>query len=210
MSRAGRAVAAADKVRGALEDHLQGYTWEQVAERNGYSSRQTACRAVTRYLARHPSPEVEQIREEEELQLQAIRRELWDIARRKHYFRTEDGELIRDDSQNIAALNTLARLSESRRRLHGADVPVVTRLQIEESQTLDAEIVEAVAEIVDNGTNVYPLALPEARLRISTASAGVSAADGAILRHTEITNALLRERLGKRAACKTVPGWDPG
>jgi hypothetical protein len=47
MSRTSRRITAADKVRAALDDHLHGYSWEEVAERNGYSGRATACRAVT-------------------------------------------------------------------------------------------------------------------------------------------------------------------
>jgi hypothetical protein len=49
-------------------------------------------------------------------------------------------------------------VSESRRRLHGADVPVVTHVQVE-----DAEIVAIVASIIESNGNVYPLPLPEAR-----------------------------------------------
>lgn len=100
-----------------------------------------------------PLPEVADIRVEEELQLQAIRKMLWKIALKRHYVTNElglvtdaDGKPVTSDSMNLAALRELRQLSESRRRLAGADAPVRTHLTIEDERE-DLEIVTLVRDL---------------------------------------------------------------
>ncbi len=145
MSSASRRVTAAQKVEQALDLHLSGCSWPQVARGAGYSTAANACKAVTRYLRTHPTQSVEQLREIENLKLLAVERGLWQVIRTTHYAHCarglvtdEDGNRFEDTAPKIQAYRALVQVYTRRARLLGLDAPV--RLIIEDEDTIDAEI----------------------------------------------------------------------
>jgi hypothetical protein len=133
-----RKIAYAQKIARAAEMRDQGYPWDEVARAFGWSNADSAGRAVRSYFAKHPSLDVEAVREEEERQLQTLRREAWKSYKTVQFAVSSRG-LVTDDeglpvvdySHKDRALNTLLRISESRRRLHGADRPVRVAIETE-------------------------------------------------------------------------------
>jgi hypothetical protein len=120
--------AAAQKAVRAIELRDHGHTWDEIAQLVGFSAARSANRAATRYLASHPSPEVDAVRADEERQLLLLRKEAWKNYRTVQFavsarglVTDDEGLPIPDYSHKDRALNTLLRISESRRRLHGAD-----------------------------------------------------------------------------------------
>jgi hypothetical protein len=157
MSTITRSVAATDKVRGALQDRLEGYDWWDVATRNGYANPQNAHRAVRRYLARHPSPEIEDVRQESELQLLKLIRIQWDTITRPHFKFNElgemvlnpDGKPVLDPVPAYLAAKELRALIETRMRLHGITGGAGSRLtarEMEQSEQISEDILKTVKE----------------------------------------------------------------
>jgi hypothetical protein len=91
-------------------------------------------------------------REEEERQLLLLRREAWKQYRTVQWAVSSRGLVldaddnpVPDNSHRERWIAILTRISESRRRLHGADRPVSIRLT-EDEDALDAEIDAWLAE----------------------------------------------------------------
>jgi hypothetical protein len=155
LSKAERRLAAIKKAECALEHHLQGQTWEQAAKAAGYSCARSACAAVTKYLASHPTEGVEELRKIEDQHLLMLRREAWKNFRTVQFMTSArglvedaDGLPVVDHSHKDKVLNTLLRISESRRRLLGLDQPV--RVAIESQDEDDALLAELDAYIEDS------------------------------------------------------------
>ena len=145
LSSASRRVTAAQKVEQALDLHLSGCSWPQVARQAGYSTASNACKAVTRYLRTHPAQSVEELRQVENLKLLAVERGLWQVIRTEHLATCSRGLVldenempVLDDGPRIQAYRALVQVYTRRARLLGLDAPVVIR--IEDEDAIDAEI----------------------------------------------------------------------
>lgn len=152
MSSASRRVEAAQRIERALELHLTGCTWPQVARQAGYSTAANACKAVTRYLRSHPTQSVEELRETENLKLLPIERGLWEIIRATHWatcskglVETEDGERVEDRTPKIQAYRALIQVYTRRARLLGLDALI--RIAISDEEIHDPEIEQLMREI---------------------------------------------------------------
>lgn len=123
-----RSAVAAEKSAKAAELRRQGYTWQEIAERCGYTDKRTAQTAVKRRLAAGLEPWVEYQRQSiEELRAHEVRllaeaeRVAREIMERDHLAHSNgrvvyvDDEPVKDDGPKLAAIDRLVKVSESRR-----------------------------------------------------------------------------------------------
>ncbi|WP_222843838.1 hypothetical protein, partial [Corynebacterium sp. CNJ-954] len=109
----------------------QGHTWAEVASRAGYPSPDAARVAVTRTLDRVESDAVADLRAEEDDHLLLLRRSAMTAA-------------LEGDPQSLAVL---LRISESRRRLHGVDMPTSHSVTLsQQEQDLSEQLAKALTE----------------------------------------------------------------
>lgn len=124
-------IEARGKSGKAVTLRTQGYTWAEVANRAGYPSAGAARIAVSRALDRVESSAVAELRAEEDNHLLLLRRSAMHAA-------------IDGDPQSLAVL---LRISESRRRLHGVDMPATHSVNIsQQEQGLADQLAKALTE----------------------------------------------------------------
>src|SRR5664280_3101378 len=96
-----------DIERKALELRRAGGTYEAIAERLGYQTRNGAHRAVARALARNPAADAAGVRELETERLDRLLVAVWPVA-------------MKGDAK---AVDQVLKIAERRARLLGLDVP---------------------------------------------------------------------------------------
>ena len=123
-----------ERRRQAIKLAVDGYTYEEIAERLGYNSRQAAHRDVKAALA----PAVKEMTEagKELIAVQAARLEQMHRDARKIYDEFNADEYSTAADQRLAAMDRMLRVGESLRKLVGADAPTRT----ESKTTLDATV----------------------------------------------------------------------
>lgn len=77
-------LSARQKQARAAELRLQSYTWQQIADAVGYSNQGTAYREVMRYFKNNPSPEVEELRAQENEKLDRLEGDMLAILASRH------------------------------------------------------------------------------------------------------------------------------
>jgi hypothetical protein len=118
----------------AAELRTQGYTLQQIADTQGIAV-STAHKRINRALDAVRSEPGERLQELELARLDALTREAVGVLQRNHVV-VSHGKIIttvdpdtgkavplRDDGPTLQAIETLRRLSESRRKLLGLDAP---------------------------------------------------------------------------------------
>lgn len=124
-------IQAREKATRAVTLRTQGLPWAEVAQRAGYPSPDAARVAVSRTLERVESDAVADLRAEEDAHLLLLRRSATPGAM--------DG-----DPQSLAVL---LRISESRRKLHGADRPTNYNVNVsQQEQDLTRQLTDALNE----------------------------------------------------------------
>lgn len=114
------------RIAAAAADRLMGMTWQQVAERNGYSGKGAACTAVLGYLRRSTNETIGALRDQESARLDRAAAALWaDVLAGKP--RAQDTWL-----RNRAAF----------RALHGLNAP----LQVTLSSGAQAALADALGD----------------------------------------------------------------
>ncbi len=83
----------AQKIDQAVDLHLQGYTWDEVAKACGYSTRQNANRAVRDWLSSHPSADVEQMRQTENARDDRAEKHL-NVLLARHHIIIQQGRVV--------------------------------------------------------------------------------------------------------------------
>lgn len=116
-------IEAREKATHAVTLRTHGLTWAEVARRAGYPTPDAARVAVNRTLDRVESDAVEHFRAEEDAHLLMLRRAALPAA-------------LEGDPQSLAVL---LRISESRRKLHGADIPANYSVGISQEENALAE-----------------------------------------------------------------------
>lgn len=116
-------IEAREKATHAVTLRTHGLTWAEVARRAGYPTPDAARVAVNRTLDRVESDAVEHFRAEEDAHLLMLRRAALPAA-------------LEGDPQSLAVL---LRISESRRKLHGADIPANYSVNISQEENALAE-----------------------------------------------------------------------
>lgn len=137
MGRFERSMASVRRDAAAAEyyaDH-PGMTYDELAERFGFSHRTDARNAVLRAKADVARPAVTKLIATESEELDALYAEAVAILQRHHVTvshgkvitwrnpETEQEEPLQDDGPKLAAIQTALRVRESYRKLHGLDQP---------------------------------------------------------------------------------------
>lgn len=143
-------IEAQEKVTRALELRRDYRTWEQIARECGYSSAAVAYTAARQEMARRQETlheTIDDYREKELSRLEMAGAEVLRVMRNKHLvvsngrvvFHGPEGqetELV-DDGPVLAAVNTLVKVSESIRKLIGADAASKTEAQVNVNYTVE-------------------------------------------------------------------------
>lgn len=106
---------AAERAAMAIELLKQRFTYQEIADRCGYSDRKNAWRAIQREMQRRIVPKIDEYRAQELDILDKIHQEVWQVA-----FDTvnKEGEV----KTNLWAVDRLLELSKDRRKLLNLDV----------------------------------------------------------------------------------------
>jgi hypothetical protein len=159
-SAARRKRSAAVKAERAVDLRNHGMSLADTARQVGFSNATSCNRAITRYLASHPAPAVNEMRVTEDIKLDLIESGLWKIIARVHWATTSrglaydaDGFPVVDSSPNIQAYRTLVQVMQRRARLHGLDKPVSIRL-IEDEEALDQGIEDLIVSLTGSSRDV--------------------------------------------------------
>jgi hypothetical protein len=116
--------AAAEKEMRAFQLAVMGFTYQQIADRLGYSNRGTAHRAITRHIRTEISPKVEEYR-------------VLNTARYEALLATVMPQATdASNKNNLWAVDRAIVLISSLNKLHGLDVPVVQQVQTEGALTV--------------------------------------------------------------------------
>jgi hypothetical protein len=153
-------IAKAEKVKRALEMHLHGASWDEIASAVGYANRMNAHRAVRSYLATHPIDGVDELRQSEAAKLNTLESEAWKEYRRVNWATCSRGLVLDADDNPVPDVshrekwaNTLLRIYERRARLLGLDTqPRNTAEELSE----DAAIEQLIAELNANAIPAAP------------------------------------------------------
>ena len=131
-----------------------GYSWEQIARRLGYSGRKEARANVMEVSSRVKLETVEEFRAIEAERLDYLATRLMHVIEYRDYkvtprgevARGPDGEFLEDHTTRVNAIAELRRVSESKRRLFGVDMPLKTEISISEKE-LNADIREVLRQL---------------------------------------------------------------
>lgn len=115
------------RIGAASADRLMGMTWQQVADRNGYSSKGAACSAVLGYLRRRTDETTNALRDQESARLDRAAAALW-------------AKVLAGDAR---AQDTWLRNRASFRALHGLNAP----LQVTLSSGAEAALHDALTDL---------------------------------------------------------------
>lgn len=127
-------IEAREKATLAVTLRTHGLSWAEVAQRAGYPTPDAARVAVTRTLDRVESDAVADLRAEEDAHLLLLRQAALSSA-------------LDGDPHSLAVL---LRVSESRRKLHGADRPVTEVTTRREEEQLVQELVQEFNEMAEH------------------------------------------------------------
>lgn len=127
-------IEAREKATLAVTLRTYGLPWAEVAQRAGYPTPDAARVAVTRTLDRVESNAVADLRAEEDAHLLLLRQSALPSA-------------LDGDPHSLAVL---LRVSESRRKLHGADRPVTEMTVQREEEQLVEEFVQEFNEMAEH------------------------------------------------------------
>lgn len=150
--------AAIDQRRAkAVAMRVKGATWQQIADECGYAGRESACTDIRRFREEtraEAEEKLEELRALEVDRLDMLIRAAVEVLERKHVTISggkvirmvadgevaeegEPGEALIDDGPTLAAIDRIAKLSESRRKLLGVDAPVRLDAQFEVKYTVN-------------------------------------------------------------------------
>jgi hypothetical protein len=142
--------ATRDAAAAALRS--QGHGYGEIARFLGWSDRSGARKAVERALSRVPAEAVTELRQIEDLHLDALRQRAWQIMEAPgpmvsdgRVIKDADGQPIDDGDRVLRAIDRLVRVSERKSKLWGLDAPAVHR--IENTTLVDEEIAAMLAEM---------------------------------------------------------------
>lgn len=127
----------------------RGESYDQIARALGFRDRSGARRAVQRALVVTRQEPADELRALELERLDDLTRHLQQVLATRHFVHTQGGKVVRhpetgtpltDTGPVIQAALALLRVSESRRKLTGADEPAKQRVQVITEDMVDAAI----------------------------------------------------------------------
>jgi len=154
-SKAQRAKTA-ERRKQAIEMRLGGASFDDIADKLGYSDRAAAHKDITRALETHVAEMhqgVEVLRETELQRLDVLWADAWAVLKREHItvshgrvvYDDSTGEPIADPGPVLQAINTLLKIQERRAKYLGLDAP--TRVEAITIDAIDDAIAKLAAEL---------------------------------------------------------------
>jgi transcriptional regulator with XRE-family HTH domain len=150
-----RVVTARDREAAVLRARAERRSFEDIAQELGMS--ETGARtAYKRALQSRVDPDLENLRNAEELRLNAIEDGLLQIITRDHpmasfgriVMNPVTGQPYLDDGPKLRAYAELRKVSESRRTLRGADAPIRKVVSVIDNSVVRAEL-ERISKMAD-------------------------------------------------------------
>jgi AraC-like DNA-binding protein len=129
-----------------------GATWQEIADRVGYRSRQAAQLAVKRYRDQSPAESVEQARAKHDAALQLLQRN--GFTRYMHALQAGDDDTVLQYSKDIRGTVV------ERAKLAGAYAPVQSELTVTVEQSASAIVDRAESELLELVKSLPPPPLP--------------------------------------------------
>lgn len=135
---------ALERSRGAmlLRDRALGFTYDELAQRHGYSEGSNARQALLRALDRHEALNAAQLR--------MVENERYELDQRR--LRAIIGSDTTTDRVRIQAIDARTRSAARHARMNGLDAPV----QVALSAGVEADLADALAELADVLEDVVP------------------------------------------------------
>ncbi len=146
LADANKAAQIAEKRRQALSMREMGYSYEEIAQALGWTSRATAYAFVKRALKATYQEPADEVRKLELKRLDRLTRAIWQKATGKV---NSDGTV---EPPDLFALDRLLKLMNRRAALLGLDAPVKVKTDI----TSKGEALNPLFNIVDNSRNGTP------------------------------------------------------
>jgi hypothetical protein len=153
-SRAKRADTA-QRRKQAIDMRMAGASYQQIADRLGYTTRGAACQDVTRALETavvEQARSVEAYREEELQRLDVLLAEAWAVLKRQHVtvshgrvIKDDFDEPILDDGPTLSAIDRILKIQERRAKFLGLDAP--QRHEVVSVDAIDAAIADLNAQL---------------------------------------------------------------
>lgn len=152
-------VASEDRAAKALNLRAQGATYEQIAERLGYSNRSSAHVAVNRLLSNRQAEGVDELRAQGQARYESVIREMSVILseRKKVTEVTEDGVEtkvvpVHPNADRTAAARAIIRAQDSLNRLFGLNMEQPANVSNHQVLIVEAEVLSnnMAANLLDN------------------------------------------------------------
>lgn len=141
-----QAIASQEKVAYALKLRREYKPWAEVAQLAGYADAGSACKTVSREMARRRAEmavDIDALRDEEAERLDMLASVAMRVLNTMHFTMSagqvveRDGVPLEDDGPVLAAIDRLLRISESKRKLFGIDAPVKVEAAVNVSFTVE-------------------------------------------------------------------------
>jgi hypothetical protein len=177
--KAATEIAQYDREARSVELRAQGYNFRQIADEVGYSDPSSASKAYHRALARRPAQNVDQVRSQEGERLEYLWRKTADLIENPTLVHSaigktvpdprRPGEFLIDQSAQIRAIDEYRKLSESFRKLTGADVGTNVNVKVSSSPEEDRIVSETIQWVNDLAPKYKALQEENASLRAQVA-----------------------------------------
>ena len=167
-------LTARHKREKAVSLRTKGRTWAQIADEVGYSGPAAACAAVSEYLRRYPHPDVEELRDIENMKLDYLEQKTHEYMDQPHVVISSGGKVatrnvgiltddegrpmfnakgfpiyateeVEDHEPIIRGVKTLLDISARRARLNGLDTLVIR--EEKDDGSVDKEIEDLVSQL---------------------------------------------------------------
>lgn len=135
-----------------MRDRALGFTYEEMAQRNGYADGSGARQALIRALTERAA--------ENAAQLRAIENDRYELDQRA--LRLIIGDQTKPDGTRIRAIDARTRASARHARMNGIDAPVQVQISSGVRQELDSALQRAREVILGEVIEVHDEPLPEA------------------------------------------------
>lgn len=148
-----RTIDNAERDAQAARLMTMAFDYGEIAQQMGYADRSGAFRAVQRALLATVAEPAAHLRVIEVARLDIALRKAWDVMCARHIVVNQgrvvcdpdSGEPLTDHGPVLAAINTVIKISESRRKLLGLDAP--TRHEVITPEQIEAAVIELSAQL---------------------------------------------------------------
>lgn len=152
-----RTIDTAERDAKAARLKVEGLSYQQIADRLGFTDRSTAAKAAKRALAEVVQEPAEELRKLELERLDDMYRRSYAVLEREHLtvsqgrvvcLENEAGEKVPlpDDGPVLAAVDRLLKIQDRRAKLLGLDAPTQVQATVTEVTQADLELTDLISE----------------------------------------------------------------